>query len=72
LPHLEEARQRRLEGCATGPNDFFSSLLERIVIGRNRGAVSSDHVNPLYINRIDQIHTVDGSPKAIPFDRDLI
>src|SRR3546814_1330771 len=22
--------------------------------------------------RIDQIHTVDGSPKAIPFDRDLI
>src|SRR3546814_18802617 len=26
-PHPEEARQRRLEGCATGPNDFFSSLL---------------------------------------------
>jgi len=42
------------------------------VIRRNRGAVSSDHVNPLYIKRIDQIHTVDGSPKAIPFDRDLI
>jgi hypothetical protein len=46
--------------------------LERVVIGRNRRAVSSDHVNPLYTKRIDQIHTVDGSPKAIPFDRDLI
>jgi hypothetical protein len=46
--------------------------LERIVIRRNRDAVSSDHVNPLYTKRIDQIHTVDGSPKAIPFDRNLI
>jgi len=42
------------------------------VIRRNRAAVSSDHVNPLYIKRIDQIHTVDGSPEAIPFNRDLI
>src|SRR3546814_12962886 len=37
--------------------------LERIVNGRNRGAVSPDHVNPLYTIRIDQIHTVDGSPR---------
>src|SRR3546814_2391371 len=26
-PHPEEARERRLEGCATGPNDVFSSPL---------------------------------------------
>jgi len=29
-------------------------------------------VNPLYTKKIDQIHTVDGSPQAIPSDRDLI
>src|SRR3546814_7230820 len=43
-----------------------AEALERIVIGRNRSAVSSDHVNPLYTMRIDQIHKVDGTPKAIP------
>jgi hypothetical protein len=41
------------------------------VIGRNRCAGPSDHVNPLFIKKIDQI-TVDGSPQAIPPDRDLI
>jgi len=46
--------------------------LKRIVIGRNRVAVPSDHVNPLYIKKIDQNHTVGGSPQAIPSDYDLI
>jgi len=48
----------------------MSVSLERIVIGRNRAAVSSDHVNPLYIKKIDQIHTV-AIPKTYG-DRDLI
>ena len=45
------------------------------MIGRNRGAVSPDRVNPHSINGIDQIHTVPlslGAPLAIPFDHDLI
>jgi len=46
--------------------------LERIVIRRKRCAFPSDHVNPLYTSRIDQIHMADGSPKAIPSDHDLI
>jgi len=29
-------------------------------------------VNPLYIKKIEQIHRVDGSPKEIPFDPDLL
>jgi len=29
-------------------------------------------VNPLFINELDQIHAVVGSPKAIPMNHDLI
>jgi len=29
-------------------------------------------VNPLYINWVEQIHRVDGSPLAIPSDPDLL
>src|SRR3546814_4658041 len=41
-----------------------ANALERIVIGRNRSAVPSNRVNPLYTKRIDQI-TAGGSPKAL-------
>jgi hypothetical protein len=57
---------------ARPPRQPLSPSLERIVIRRNRFAVSSDRVNPLYLKEIDQIHTVDGSPQAIPSNRDLI
>ncbi len=33
---------------------------------------SIDHVNPLYIKYLEQIHRVDESPKAILFDPDLL
>src|SRR3546814_18187621 len=47
----------------TGSHHRAGLDLERIVNGRNRGAVSSDHVNPLSTLKIDKIHTVDGSTK---------
>ena len=30
-----------------------------------------DFVNPVYINKIEQIHTLAGSPKAIPNKPDI-
>jgi len=29
-------------------------------------------VKPLYIEWVEQIHQIDGSPKAIPIDPDLL
>jgi len=29
-------------------------------------------VNPIFINNLDQIHAIVGSPKAIPTNHDLI
>jgi len=46
--------------------------LERIMFSRNHFVVSRKHVNPLYINWVEQIHRVDGSPLAIPSDPDLL
>jgi hypothetical protein len=43
-----------------------------MVLRRDRAAVSSAHVKTLNIKRGDKIHTADGSPEAIPLDRDLI
>src|SRR3546814_5155248 len=44
--------------------------LDRIVVRWNRAAVPSDHVNPIYFKRVEQIR-VGGSPRAIPSDPDL-
>src|SRR3546814_476075 len=46
--------------------------LDRIVVRRNRAAVPSDHVNPIYFKRVEQVHRVGGSPPAIPSDPDLL
>src|SRR3546814_5126444 len=46
--------------------------LDRIVVRWNRAAVPSDHVNPIYFKRVEQIHRVDRSLKAIPCDPDLL
>src|SRR3546814_19258306 len=46
--------------------------LDRIVVRWNRAAVPSDHVNPIYFKRVEQIHRVDRSLKAIPSDPDLL
>src|SRR3546814_13396774 len=45
--------------------------LDRIVVRWNRAAVPSDHVNPIYFKRVEQIRVV-GSPRAIPSDPDLL
>src|SRR3546814_6376945 len=64
--HLQVLRRlpphrRALDGTARA-----AGRLDRIVVRRNRAAVPSDHVNPIYFKRVEQIHRVDGSPKAIP------
>src|SRR3546814_1104244 len=46
--------------------------LDRIVVRRNRAAVPSDHVNPIYFKRVEQVHRVGGSPPAIQSDPDLL
>src|SRR3546814_3365504 len=46
--------------------------LDRVVVRWNRAAVPSDHVNPIYFKRVEQIHRVGGSPPAIPSDPDLL
>src|SRR3546814_9409596 len=40
LPHPEEARQRRLEGCATGSNDSPAAGTEVIAAGRSEAHTS--------------------------------
>jgi hypothetical protein len=42
------------------------------MFSRNHFVVSTKHVNPLYTLKLEQIHRVDGSPPAIPFDPDLL
>jgi len=49
-----------------------TQFLERIVIGRNHNVAPANHVNPLYILELEQIHRVGKSPKAIPVDPDLL
>ena len=44
---------------------------ERIKFGRSRDVVPSKLVNPLYINKLEQILRVDGSPSAIPINPNL-
>ena len=34
--------------------------------------VLKNHVNPIYIKGVEQIHMVVGSPKATPTDHDLL
>ena len=38
--------------------------LDRIMIYRNQGVFLINHVNPIYINDLEQIHIVVGSPVA--------
>ena len=47
-------------------------ILERIAIDWNRDAAPIRRLNPLYFNKIDQIHVVGGSPVTIPTDHDLV
>ncbi len=48
------------------------SALERIKFSRNHHAVPSKLVNPLYINKLEQILRVDGSLSVIPINPDLL
>jgi len=47
-------------------------MSERITIARNHFMVSGDRVNPLYINRIEQIHITLRNREAIPQSDDLL
>ena len=49
-----------------------AATVERIVISRGHFAVPINHVNPLYIKYLEQIHRVDKSPKAIAIDPVLL
>ena len=49
-----------------------AATLERTVINRGHFAVPINHVNPLYINYLEQLGRVDKSPKAIVIDPDLL
>src|SRR3546814_10489839 len=62
--------QRALPGHQGSP--LRPPVLDRIVVRWNRGAVPSDHVNPFYSKRVEQIHRAGGSPPAIPSDPDHI
>jgi len=42
------------------------------MFGRNHKVVPTKRVNPLYIEWLERIHRVDGSPQAIPIDPDLL
>ena len=53
---------------AHGPDIFR----ERIAFDWNRIAVPIKRVNPLDLDRVDQIHAPAVSPHAIPSDRDLV
>ena len=46
--------------------------LERITITRNCSTVPGDRVNPLYINKIEQIHILPRNREAIPQKDDLL
>jgi hypothetical protein len=45
--------------------------LERITIARNHFMVPGNRVNPLYINKIEQIHILQRNREAIPLKDDL-
>ncbi len=45
-------------------------ILERIAVGRSHFVAPNHRVNPLYINKLEQTHQIDGSPLAIPFNLD--
>jgi hypothetical protein len=42
------------------------------MIFREHGMVLKNHVNPIYIKGMERIHTICGSPSAIPSNRDLL
>ncbi len=46
--------------------------LERIAVGRSHFVAPNHRVNPLYINKLEQIDQIDGSPLAIPFNLVLL
>ncbi len=45
-------------------------ILERIAVGRSHFVAPNHRVNPLYINKLEKTHQIDGSPLAIPFNLD--
>ena len=54
-------------------HDFFEFLdLERIRIDRSHFVALINPVNPLDINRIEQIHAIERIAKAIPLNPDLL
>ena len=48
------------------------STLDRIKIDPTHFMRWIDFVNPIYINKVEQIHTLVGSPKAIPNKPDML
>jgi hypothetical protein len=56
-----------LPGFAPIENDYH---IDRIMIYRNRTVLPINHVNPIYIDNLEQIHMVIGSPLAINGDPD--
>ena len=71
----KSSRFRRTSKLTNISDPAFGALLvflERIAVDGNCVAVQIDRVNPLYFNKIDQIHVVGGSPVTIPTDHDLV
>jgi hypothetical protein len=61
-----------LPGFAPIENDYH---IDRIMIYRNRTVLPINHVNPIYIDNLEQIHMVAGSPfplMASPTNHDLL
>jgi hypothetical protein len=61
-----------LDPCVRRDEEGRAGSLERITITRNRSTVPGDRVNPLYINRIEQIHILLRNREAIPQKDDLL
>jgi hypothetical protein len=57
---------------ATARRAEWRESVEQIAFDWDRDAAPIKRVNPLDLDGVDQIHTVGGSPQAIPTDRDLV
>ncbi len=55
-----------------GPVAGGDAKPERIAVGLSHFVEPNHRVNPLYINKLEQIQQIDGSPLAIPFNLVLL
>jgi hypothetical protein len=57
---------------ARAHGDGQHPALDRIMIFRKHPMTLKNHVNPIYIKSVEQIHMVGGTPAAIPTNHDLL